>query len=40
MTEIVGELIEIAVEVDDEAAHKAIHGQLFEVSIHRVRRSF
>lgn len=26
--------------VDDEAAKKAIHGQLFEVSIHRVRRPF
>ncbi len=26
--------------IDDEAAQKAIHGQLFEVAIHRVRRSF
>ncbi|MGB7414101.1 MAG: DUF3386 domain-containing protein [Thermosynechococcaceae cyanobacterium] len=26
--------------VDDEDAKKAIHGQLFEMSIHRVRRSF
>lgn len=26
--------------IDDEDATKAIHGQLFEVSIHRVRRSF
>jgi hypothetical protein len=26
--------------VDDEAAQKAIHGQLFEVAIHRVRRGF
>jgi hypothetical protein len=26
--------------VDDEAAQKAIHGQLFEVAIHRIRRSF
>ncbi len=26
--------------VDDEAAKKAIGGQLFEVSIHRIRRSF
>ncbi|NJL45130.1 MAG: DUF3386 domain-containing protein [Leptolyngbyaceae cyanobacterium SM2_3_12] len=26
--------------IADEAAQKAIHGQLFEVAIHRVRRSF
>ena len=26
--------------IDDEAAQKAVHGQLFEVSIHRVRRGF
>lgn len=26
--------------IADEAAQKAVHGQLFEVSIHRVRRSF
>ncbi|MGB5971968.1 MAG: DUF3386 domain-containing protein, partial [Nodosilinea sp.] len=26
--------------IDDEEAQKAIHGQLFEVSIHRVRREF
>ncbi|QQE64033.1 hypothetical protein GFS31_07050 [Leptolyngbya sp. BL0902] len=26
--------------IEDEAAQKAIHGQLFEVAIHRVRRSF
>lgn len=26
--------------VDDEDAKKAIHGQLFEMSIHRVRRTF
>ncbi|NMF82057.1 DUF3386 domain-containing protein [Nodosilinea sp. P-1105] len=26
--------------IDDDAAQKAIHGQLFEVSIHRVRRKF
>ncbi len=26
--------------VDDEAAQKAIHGQLWETAIHRVRRSF
>lgn len=26
--------------IGDEAAQKAIHGQLFEVAIHRVRRSF
>jgi hypothetical protein len=26
--------------VSDEAAQKAIHGQLWEISIHRVRRSF
>jgi hypothetical protein len=26
--------------VDDETAQKAIHGQLFEVAIHRVRRGF
>ncbi len=26
--------------VEDEAAQKAIHGQLWETSIHRVRRSF
>lgn len=26
--------------IEDEAAKKAIHGQLFEVSIHRVRRPF
>ncbi|MEB3231508.1 MAG: DUF3386 domain-containing protein [Leptolyngbyaceae bacterium] len=28
------------VEVEDEEARKAIHNQLFEVAIHRVRRSF
>lgn len=27
-------------EISDEAAQKAIHGQLFEIAIHRVRRSF
>ncbi|WP_017297620.1 DUF3386 domain-containing protein [Nodosilinea nodulosa] len=26
--------------IADEAAQKAVHGQLFEVSIHRVRRAF
>lgn len=26
--------------IDDEAAQKEIHGQLFEIAIHRVRRSF
>lgn len=26
--------------VEDDAAQKAIHGQLFEVAIHRIRRSF
>lgn len=26
--------------IEDESAAKAVHGQLFEVSIHRVRRSF
>jgi hypothetical protein len=26
--------------IDDEAARKAIEGQLFEVAIHRIRRSF
>ncbi len=26
--------------VEDEEAQKAIHGQLFEIAIHRVRRSF
>lgn len=26
--------------IDDQTAQKAIHGQLFEVAIHRVRRSF
>lgn len=26
--------------IDDETAQKAVHGQLFEVSIHRVRREF
>lgn len=29
-----------AVEVEDEEAKKAIHNQLFEVAIHRIRRSF
>ena len=28
------------VEVDGEDAQKAIHGQLFEVAIHRIRRTF
>ncbi|NEQ99261.1 MAG: DUF3386 domain-containing protein [Cyanothece sp. SIO2G6] len=28
------------VEVEDEEAKKAIHNQLFEVAIHRIRRSF
>ncbi|MEY2978402.1 MAG: hypothetical protein RLZZ435_2541 [Cyanobacteriota bacterium] len=27
-------------DIADEAAQKAIHGQLFEISIHRIRRSF
>jgi hypothetical protein len=26
--------------IEDEAAQKAIHGQLFEITIHRIRRSF
>lgn len=26
--------------VEDEAAQQAIHGQLFEIAIHRIRRSF
>jgi hypothetical protein len=26
--------------VEDEAAQKAIHGQIFEIAIHRVRRTF
>ena len=37
---VTADLKPVVLEVDDEAAHKAIHGQLFEVSIHRVRRSF
>lgn len=27
-------------DVEDEAAHKAIHGQLWEIAVHRVRRKF
>ncbi|MEM9120104.1 MAG: DUF3386 domain-containing protein [Cyanobacteria bacterium P01_F01_bin.56] len=28
------------IDVEDEAAQKAIHGQLWEIAIHRVRRNF
>lgn len=36
----VGSDLKPKVEVDDEDAQKAIHGQLFEVAIHRIRRTF
>lgn len=36
----VGSDLKPKVEVDSEDAQKAIHGQLFEVAIHRIRRTF
>lgn len=36
----VGADLKPTVEVEDEEAKKAIHNQLFEVAIHRIRRSF
>lgn len=38
--QVTAELKPAVLEVENEEAQKAIHGQLFEVSIHRIRRSF
>ncbi|MGF1568216.1 MAG: DUF3386 domain-containing protein [Nodosilinea sp.] len=38
--QVTADLKPVVMGITDEAAQKAIHGQLFEVAIHRIRRAF